>query len=58
MNRLARLEELRPDQNPRYAQSDIGNGNLFADYYRDTARYIPERKRWYTPTPARCGSQM
>ena len=47
MNRLARLEELRPEQNPRYAQSDIGNGNLFADTYRDTARYVPERKLWY-----------
>lgn len=47
MTQSAQLEELRPDQNSRYAQSDIGNGNLFADYYRDTARYVPERKLWY-----------
>lgn len=42
-----RLEEFQPNYNPRYARSDIGNGNLFADYYRDTARYVPERKLWY-----------
>ena len=47
MNQPAHLEEIRPDHSPRYARSDIGNGNLFADYYRDTARYISERKLWY-----------
>ena len=39
--------KLEPEQNHRYAQSDIGNGNLFADTYCDTARYVPERKLWY-----------
>ena len=42
-----KLEDLHPDTNDRYAWSDIGNGNLFADWYKDKARYVPERKRWY-----------
>jgi len=41
------LEDLCPDQNPRYACTDIGNGNLFADYYQSQARYVPERKLWF-----------
>lgn len=41
------LMDLHPETNDRYAWSDIGNGNLFADWYKDTARYVPERKRWY-----------
>ena len=41
------LMDLHPVTNDRYAWSDIGNGNLFADWYKDTARYVPERKRWY-----------
>lgn len=43
----AKLKDLHPDTNDRYAWSDIGNGNLFADWYKDKARYVPERKRWY-----------
>ena len=36
-----------PETNDRYAWTDIGNGNLFADWYENKARYVPERKRWY-----------
>lgn len=46
-NGPVKLADLCPDKNPRYAWSDIGNGNLFADWYKDKARYVPERKRWY-----------
>ena len=46
-NGPVKLADLHPDKNPRYAWSDIGNGNLFADWYKDTARFVPERKRWY-----------
>ena len=31
------LMDLHPVTNDRYAWSDIGNGNLFADWYKDTA---------------------
>ncbi len=41
------LQSLYPELNPRYLSTDIGNSMLFADYYRDVARYVPERKLWY-----------
>lgn len=47
INGPVKLTDLHPDKNPRYGWSDIGNGNLFADWYKDKARYVPERKRWY-----------
>lgn len=42
-----RLCDLHPDRNERYGWHDVGNGNLFADWYEAVARYVPERKRWY-----------
>lgn len=42
-----RLEDLHPEKNPRYGWNDIGNGYLFADWYKDMARYVPERKKWF-----------
>lgn len=44
---MARLRSMKPCQNERYPGSDIGNGYLFADFYRDTARFVSERKCWY-----------
>ncbi|MDO4549318.1 MAG: phage/plasmid primase, P4 family, partial [Clostridia bacterium] len=41
------LSALHPDTNPRYAWTDIGGANLFADCFRATARFVPERKMWY-----------
>lgn len=41
------LRKLHPEHNGRYPWNDIGNGYLFADIYREKARYIPERKGWY-----------
>lgn len=41
------LQEFHPEDNPRYAWNDLGNGNLFADAYKSIARYVPERKKWY-----------
>jgi len=40
------IADFHPNKNDRYQQNDIGNGNLFADYFRDVARYVPERKQW------------
>lgn len=41
------LEEMQPQSNPRYGREEIGIGNIFADYYKDIARYSSERKLWY-----------
>ena len=41
------LHALRPECNPRYPNTDIGNSRLFSDYYCRVARYVPERKLWY-----------
>lgn len=42
-----RLTAMVPEQNARYGWQDMGNGNLFADYYKNIARFVPERKRWF-----------
>lgn len=44
---LNRLRALRPWQDERYSNSDIGNGYLFADFYKNTARFVGERKCWF-----------
>lgn len=44
---LDRLRRLNPWQDERYSNNDIGNGYLFADYYKDEARFVSERKCWY-----------
>ncbi|MDE7243555.1 MAG: hypothetical protein K2O18_06210, partial [Oscillospiraceae bacterium] len=41
------LADLHPESNRRYGWHDIGNGNLFADWYKNEARYVPERKKWF-----------
>ncbi len=48
-----KLADLHPEKNDRYGWSDIGNGNLFAGLYKDVARYVPERKKWYIYTGKR-----
>ncbi|MGV3003825.1 phage NrS-1 polymerase family protein [Aerococcus urinaeequi] len=46
-DKLERLNDMQPFKNNHYACTDIGNSNLFADYYKSVARYIPERKKWF-----------
>ena len=41
------LTDLKPFSNSKYPCTDIGNSNLFADYYKGIARYVPERKQWF-----------
>jgi len=41
------LYTLCPESTERYKNTDIGNSRLFADFYKDIARYVPERKLWY-----------
>ena len=41
------LYTLKPEYVESYKRTDIGNSNLFADFYKDTVRYVPERKLWY-----------
>lgn len=41
------LTQAIPENNDRYPWTDIGSGRLFADCYRDIARFVPERRSWY-----------
>lgn len=43
----AKLTELDPVSNSRYRSGDMGFGRLYADFFKDIARYVPERKKWY-----------
>ena len=42
-----RLKELAPMDSSKYPWNDIGAGRIFADYYQDRLRYVPERKAWF-----------
>lgn len=44
---MPRLEEMQLDTTGKYPWTDIGAGRLFADFYKDTLRYVPERRMWY-----------
>lgn len=41
------LDKLKVFDNPMYDWTDAGNGKLFSDVYRDVARFVPERSKWY-----------
>ena len=41
------LEAIHPEQNPLYPWTELGAGQLFADFYKDVLRYVPERKSWF-----------
>lgn len=45
---LEALFGIDPANNARYPGNDLGFGRLYADVFKDTARYVPERKKWYT----------
>lgn len=47
MELLQRLRAMEPWTHPRYTNDDMGNSYLFADFFRDTVRYVGERKCWY-----------
>ena len=38
-----KLFSMKPDS---YDWTDIGNGRIFADYYKDTVRFVIERGKW------------
>jgi len=44
---LERLKELDPMDGRKYPWNDIGAGRIFADFYQDRLRYVPERKVWF-----------
>ncbi len=44
---FARLEDFHPEDRRCYPWSDIGFGHLFADFYMDRLRYVPERHSWF-----------
>ena len=41
------LQKLKPEENRLYPWTELGAGQLFADFYQDIVRYVPERKSWY-----------
>lgn len=43
----ASLEAMKPQATDRYKHGEIGLGNIFADYYREIARFNQERGVWY-----------
>jgi len=43
----ARLTDLNPLDGYKYPTTDMGFGQLFADYYKPIARYCPEREKWF-----------
>lgn len=44
---MERLEELDPMDTAKYPWNDIGAGHIFADFYQDRLRFVPERKVWF-----------
>lgn len=42
-----RLTDLNPLDHSKYPVTDMGFGQIFADYYRPIARYCPEREKWF-----------
>ncbi|MBE6745940.1 MAG: nucleoside triphosphatase [Ruminococcaceae bacterium] len=42
-----RLKELDPTDQSKYPWNDIGAGHIFADFFQDRLRYVPERKMWF-----------
>ncbi|WP_311564679.1 hypothetical protein [Peptoniphilus duerdenii] len=44
---LAKFMEFNLLENSRYRSGDIGYGRLFADMYKEIARYLPERKKLF-----------
>lgn len=44
---LERLKNMHPFKNNHYACTNIGNCNLFADYYKSVTHYVSERKKWF-----------
>jgi len=41
------LADYYPDENPRYTTDDIGSSYLFYDLYRDSLKYVVEKKCWF-----------
>lgn len=46
-NTAKKLDELNILGNDRYSDNDIGFGRLFADVFKNIARYVEERKKWF-----------
>lgn len=44
---LQKLIALNPADTTKYPWTDIGAGKLFADFYKDVLRYVPERRTWF-----------
>lgn len=47
MQALERLRSMEPFTQERYRDGDIGNSNLYADFFFPVQRYVAQRKHWY-----------
>ena len=47
VNPMAFLNKVKPEKHCRYPYTDLGDGRLLADCYKDVIKYVPERKCWY-----------
>lgn len=43
----SKLEDMKPHTDPRYGKDEIGVGYIFADYFKEIARFNSERNFWY-----------
>lgn len=41
------LSQTKPEKHARYPYTDLGDGRLLADCYKQVIIYVPERKCWY-----------
>lgn len=41
------LSAMQPWETERYSRTDMGNANLFADFFGDRARYMKQKNCWY-----------
>ena len=44
---MERLRGLDPMDTAQYPWADSGAGRIFADYYEDILRFVPERESWF-----------
>ncbi|QQK08836.1 phage/plasmid primase, P4 family [Miniphocaeibacter halophilus] len=44
---IEKLKEMGLPLSSKYSWTDIGSGRIFADFYKDKLRFVPERKSWY-----------
>ena len=47
VNPGAFFRRVKPEKYDRYPYTDLGDGRLIVDCYKNVIIYVPERKSWY-----------